>query len=187
MSRQIEFLQGNEACAEAALYAGLDFFAGYPITPSTEIAELMSLRLPRIGGKYLQMEDEIASLCAIIGASLTGHKVMTATSGPGFSLMQEALGYAVMTEIPCVIANVQRGGPSTGLPTHVSQGDVNQARYGTHGEHAIVALTASTAQDIFTLTVDAFNFAETYRTPVILLLDETTGHLRSGWRSRRPM
>ncbi|MBS3758036.1 MAG: 2-oxoacid:acceptor oxidoreductase subunit alpha [Desulfobacterales bacterium] len=178
MSRQIEFVQGNVACAKAALYAGLEFFAGYPITPSSEIAEYMAKRLPQNGGKFLQMEDEIASICAIIGASLTGRKVMTATSGPGFSLMQEALGYAVMTEIPCVIANVQRGGPSTGLPTHVSQGDVNQARYGTHGEHAIVALTASTAQDIFTLTVDAFNFAETYRTPVILLLDETTGHLR---------
>ncbi len=178
MSRHLKFVQGNVACAEAALYAGLEFFAGYPITPSSEIAEFMAKRLPQSGGKFIQMEDEIASICAIIGASLTGRKVMTATSGPGFSLMQEALGYAVMTEIPCVIVNVQRGGPSTGLPTHVSQGDVNQARYGTHGEHAIVALTASTHQDIFAITVDAFNFAETYRTPVILLLDETTGHLR---------
>ena len=175
---RIQFIQGNIACAEAALYSGLDFFAGYPITPSSEIAEFMAQHLPKKGGKFLQMEDEIASICAIIGASLTGHKVMTATSGPGFSLMQEALGYAIMTEIPCVIVNVQRGGPSTGLPTHVSQGDVNQARYGTHGEHAIVALTASTNQDIFAMTVDAFNIAETYRTPVILLLDETTGHLR---------
>ncbi len=174
----MKFLQGNEACAEAALYAGLDFFAGYPITPSTEIAELMSMRLPRIGGKYLQMEDEIASLCAIIGASLTGHKVMTATSGPGFSLMQEALGYAVMAEIPCVIVNVQRGGPSTGNPTHVAQGDVNQARWGTHGDHAIVALTASNHQDVFAVTVEAFNIAETYRTPVILLFDEVIGHMR---------
>jgi len=178
MTQPLKFLQGNVACAEAALYAGLDFFAGYPITPSSEIMEFMAKRLPKSGGKFLQMEDEIASICAIIGASLTGHKVMTATSGPGFSLMQEALGYAIMTEIPCVIVNVQRGGPSTGLPTHVSQGDVNQARYGTHGEHAIIALTASTNQDIFTMTVNAFNFAETYRTPVILLLDETTGHLR---------
>jgi 2-oxoglutarate ferredoxin oxidoreductase subunit alpha len=124
------------------------------------------------------MEDEIASMCAIIGASLTGHKVMTATSGPGFSLMQEALGYAVMTEIPCVIANVQRGGPSTGLPTHVSQGDVNQARWGTHGDHAIVAMTASNHQDLFEMTVEAFNVAETYRTPVILLFDEVLGHMR---------
>jgi len=178
MTQSLKFVQGNVACAEAALYAGLDFFAGYPITPSSEIMEFMAKRLPKSGGKFLQMEDEIASICAIIGASLTGHKVMTATSGPGFSLMQEALGYAIMTEIPCVIVNVQRGGPSTGLPTHVSQGDVNQTRYGTHGEHAIVALTASTNQDIFTMTVNAFNFAETYRTPVILLLDETTGHLR---------
>jgi 2-oxoglutarate ferredoxin oxidoreductase subunit alpha len=124
------------------------------------------------------MEDEIASMCAIIGASLTGHKVMTATSGPGFSLMQEALGYAIMTEIPCVIANVQRGGPSTGLPTHVSQGDVNQARWGTHGDHAIVAMTASNHQDLFEMTVEAFNVAETYRTPVVLLFDEVLGHMR---------
>ena len=178
MNDNIKFLQGNEVCVEAALYAGLDFFAGYPITPSTEIAELLSIRLPQKGGKFIQMEDEIASMCAIIGASLTGQKVMTATSGPGFSLMQEALGYAVMTEIPCVIVSVQRGGPSTGNPTHVSQGDVNQARWGTHGDHAIVTLTASNHQDIFALTVDAFNISETYRTPVILLLDEVTGHMR---------
>ena len=178
MNGTIRFIQGNEACAEAALYAGLDFFAGYPITPSTEIAEYMAAVLPKIGGKFLQMEDEIASLCAAIGASLTGHKVMTATSGPGFSLMQEALGYAVMAEIPCVIVDVQRGGPSTGLPTHAMQGDVNQARWGTHGDHAIVALTASGNQDVFAITVEAFNIAETYRTPVILLLDEVTGHTR---------
>ena len=178
MSDTIRFLQGNEVCVEAALYAGLDFFAGYPITPSTEIAENLSLRLPQIGGKFIQMEDEIASICAIIGASLTGHKVMTATSGPGFSLMQEALGYAVMAEIPSVIVNVQRGGPSTGLPTHVSQGDVNQARWGTHGDHAIIVLTASNHQDVFSTTVDAFNLAETYRTPVVLLFDEIVGHMR---------
>ncbi len=178
MSRNIKFIQGNEVCVEAALYAGLDFFAGYPITPSTEIAEHLARRLPQIGGRFIQMEDEIASICAIIGASLTGHKVMTATSGPGFSLMQEALGYAIMTEIPCVIVNVQRGGPSTGLPTQVSQGDVMQARWGTHGDHAIVALTASTHQDVFDVTVDAFNIAETYRTPVILLFDEVVGHMR---------
>ncbi len=163
---------------EAAMYAGLEFFAGYPITPSTEIAEQLSYRLPQQGGKFLQMEDEIASMCAIIGASLTGSKVMTATSGPGFSLMQEALGYAVMAEIPAVIVNVQRGGPSTGNPTHVSQGDVNQARWGTHGDHAIITLTASNHQDLFRITVDAFNLAETYRTPVILLLDEVLGHMR---------
>ena len=174
----IKFIQGNEACVEGALYAGLDFFAGYPITPSTEIAELLSRRLPQRGGKFIQMEDEIASMSAIIGASLTGSKVMTATSGPGFSLMQEALGYAIMTEIPCVIVNVQRGGPSTGIPTHVSQGDVNQARWGTHGDHAIVTITASNHQDVFETTVHAFNISETYRTPVILLYDEVVGHMR---------
>ncbi len=178
MKNNIRFVQGNEACVEGALYAGLNFYAGYPITPSTEIAESLSGRLPRVGGKFIQMEDEIASMCAIIGASLTGHKVMTATSGPGFSLKQEAIGYACMTEIPCVIANVQRGGPSTGNPTHVSQGDVNQARWGTHGDHAVIALTASNHQDVFAITVDAFNMAETYRTPVILLLDEAIGHMR---------
>lgn len=174
----IRFVQGNEACVEGALYAGLNFFAGYPITPSTEIAEHLAGRLPRVGGKFIQMEDEIASMGAIIGASLTGNKVMTATSGPGFSLKQEALGYACMAEIPCVIANVQRGGPSTGNPTHVSQGDVNQARWGTHGDHAIIALTASNHQDVFKITVEAFNLAETYRTPVIILLDEVVGHMR---------
>ena len=174
----IKFIQGNEACVEGALYAGLDFFAGYPITPSTEIAELLSHRLPQKGGKFIQMEDEIASMSAIIGASLTGCKVMTATSGPGFSLMQEALGYAIMAEIPCVIVNVQRGGPSTGIPTHVSQGDVNQARWGTHGDHAIVTITASNHQDVFETTVHAFNISETYRTPVILLYDEVVGHMR---------
>ena len=174
----IKFLQGNEACVEGALYAGIDFYAGYPITPSTEIAEALSARLPEKGGKFIQMEDEIASMCAIIGASLTGHKVMTATSGPGFSLKQEAIGYACMAEIPCVIANVQRGGPSTGNPTHVSQGDINQARWGTHGDHNIIALTASNHQDVFSMTVEAFNMAETYRTPVILLFDEVIGHMR---------
>jgi 2-oxoglutarate ferredoxin oxidoreductase subunit alpha len=178
MSTTIRFVQGNEACVYGALYAGLEFFAGYPITPSTEIAELLSSRLPKAGGKFIQMEDEIASLCAIIGASLTGRKVMTATSGPGFSLMQEALGYAVMAEIPCVIVDVQRGGPSTGNPTHVSQGDVNQARWGTHGDHSIVTMTASNHQDVFAITVDAFNIAETYRTPVVLLFDEVIGHMR---------
>ena len=178
MSENRVFVQGNEACVEGAIYAGLDFYAGYPITPSTEIAELLSYRLPQYGGKFIQMEDEIASICAIIGASLTGRKVMTATSGPGFSLMQEALGYAVMTEIPCVIVNVQRGGPSTGIPTHGSQGDVNQARWGTHGDHAIIAMTASNHQDVFAVTVEAFNLAETYRTPVILLFDEVVAHMR---------
>jgi len=178
MEQRYLFVQGNEACVEAALYAGLEFFAGYPITPSTEIAESLASRLPQTNGRFIQMEDELASMCAVIGASLTGKKAMTATSGPGFSLMQEAIGFAVMTETPCVIVNVQRGGPSTGLPTGVSQGDVMQARWGTHGDHAIIAITASNNQDIVSTTIDAFNFAETYRTPVILLLDEVVAHTR---------
>ncbi|MBW1722527.1 MAG: 2-oxoacid:acceptor oxidoreductase subunit alpha [Deltaproteobacteria bacterium] len=178
MGKKIRFVQGNEVCVEAALYAGLGFFAGYPITPSTEIAELLAERLPAAGGKFIQMEDEIASMCAIIGASLTGVKSMTATSGPGFSLKQEAIGYAIMAEVPCVVVNVQRGGPSTGTPTNVSQGDIMQARWGTHGDHAIVALTASNHQDLFTMTVEAFNLSETYRTPVILLIDEVIAHMR---------
>jgi 2-oxoglutarate ferredoxin oxidoreductase subunit alpha len=178
MGDHVLFVQGNEACVEAALYAGLGFFAGYPITPSTEIAELLSVRLPQTGGKFIQMEDEISSMCAIIGASLTGLKSMTATSGPGFSLKQEAIGYAIMAEVPCVVVNVMRGGPSTGLPTRVSQGDVMQARWGTHGDHAIITLTASNHQDLFAITVEAFNLSETYRTPVILLFDEVIGHMR---------
>ena len=178
MDKKLLFVQGNEVCVEAALYAGLGFFAGYPITPSTEIAELLSLRLPQRGGKFIQMEDEIASMCAIIGASLTGLKSMTATSGPGFSLKQEAIGYAIMAEVPCVVVNVMRSGPSTGMPTKGSQGDVMQARWGTHGDHSIIALTASNHQDLFLITVEAFNLSETYRTPVILLLDEVIGHMR---------
>jgi 2-oxoglutarate/2-oxoacid ferredoxin oxidoreductase subunit alpha len=174
----VRFMQGNEVCAEAAIYAGLRFFAGYPITPSTEIAERLSERLPRMGGTFIQMEDEIGSLCAVIGASLTGAKAMTATSGPGFSLMQEAIGFAVMAEIPCVIIDVQRGGPSTGLPTRAAQGDVMQARWGTHGDHAIIALTASNHQDLFRIVVDAFNFSEVFRSPVVVLLDEVVGHMR---------
>ena len=178
MKKDIHFVQGNEAVVMAAMYADLDFFAGYPITPSTEIAELLSYRLPIKEGKFIQMEDELSSMCAIIGASLTGKKVMTATSGPGFSLKQEAIGFAVMTETPCVIVNVQRGGPSTGLPTSGSQGDVMQARWGTHGEHSIIALTASNNQDVFAMTIEAFNLSETFRTPVILLLDEVVAHTR---------
>jgi 2-oxoglutarate ferredoxin oxidoreductase subunit alpha len=178
MTERLAFLQGNEVVAEAALYAGLRFYAGYPITPSTEIAERLAERLPAAGGKFIQMEDEIGSLCAVIGASLTGLKGMTATSGPGFSLMQEAIGFAVMAEIPCVIVEVQRGGPSTGLPTQVSQADVMQARWGTHGDHAIITLTASNHQDLFRLTVEAFNASEVFRTPVILLLDEVVAHMR---------
>ncbi|HIJ20077.1 MAG TPA: 2-oxoacid:acceptor oxidoreductase subunit alpha, partial [Deltaproteobacteria bacterium] len=178
MKTTAKFIQGNEAVVEGAIYAGLNFFAGYPITPSTEIAEILSEKLPATGGKFIQMEDEISSMCAIIGASLTGLKVMTATSGPGFSLKQEAIGYAVMAEVPSVVVNVQRGGPSTGLPTGVAQGDVMQVRWGAHGDHSIIALTASNLQDVFAMTVEAFNLAETYRTPVVLLLDEVVAHMR---------
>jgi 2-oxoglutarate ferredoxin oxidoreductase subunit alpha len=173
-----ELLQGNEACARGALAAGCRFFGGYPITPSTEIAEVLAEELPKYGGKFVQMEDEIASIAAIIGASVGGLKSMTATSGPGFSLMQENLGYAAMAEIPCVIVNVQRLGPSTGRPTSPSQGDVMQARFGTHGDHPIIALSPASVREAFELTVKAFDFSERYRTPVILLMDEVVGHMR---------
>jgi 2-oxoglutarate/2-oxoacid ferredoxin oxidoreductase subunit alpha len=171
-------MQGNEAVSWGALAAGCRFYAGYPITPSTEIAEMLSRELPRRGGVFIQMEDEIASMAAIIGASAGGAKSMTATSGPGFSLMQENLGYAAMTEIPCVVVNVQRLGPSTGQPTSASQGDVMQARWGTHGDHPIIVLCPASVPQAFDLTVEAFNFSERYRTPVILLLDEVIGHMR---------
>ena len=171
-------LQGNEAIVEGALAAGCRFFAGYPITPATEISEGMSARLPALDGTFIQMEDEIAGLGAVIGASLAGAKAMTATSGPGFSLMQENLGFACIAEVPCVIVNVMRGGPSTGLPTHVSQGDVMQARWGTHGDHPIIVLAVSTTWDCFHGTVRAFNLSEKYRTPVIILADEVVAHTR---------
>lgn len=171
-------LQGNEAIVEGALAAGCRFFAGYPITPATEISEVMAARLPALGGTFIQMEDEIASMGAIIGASLAGVKSMTATSGPGFSLMQENLGYACIAEVPCVIVNVMRGGPSTGLPTCVSQGDVMQARWGTHGDHPVIVLAVSTTRDCFDITVRAFNLSEKYRTPVIILADEVVAHTR---------
>ena len=171
-------LQGNEAMVEGALYAGCRFFAGYPITPATEISEAMSYRLPAVDGTFIQMEDEIASMGAVIGASLAGVKAMTATSGPGFSLMQENLGFACVAEVPAVIVNVMRGGPSTGLPTHVSQGDAQQARWGTHGDHPIIVLAVSTTRECFELTVKAFSLAEKYRTPVIILSDEVVGHTR---------
>ncbi len=177
-SGQPRLLQGNEAVVEGALYAGCRFFAGYPITPATEISEVMSWRLPAVDGTFIQMEDEIASLGAVLGASLAGVKAMTATSGPGFSLMQENLGFAVAAEVPCVIVNVMRGGPSTGLPTMVSQGDVQQARWGTHGDHPIIVLAVSTTQECFDLTVKAFNLSERFRTPVIILSDEVVGHTR---------
>jgi len=171
-------LQGNEACAEGALAAGCRFFAGYPITPASEIAEYLSRRLPEMDGTFIQMEDEIASMGAVIGASLAGVKSMTATSGPGFSLMQENLGFACIAEVPCVVVDVMRGGPSTGLPTNPSQGDVMQARWGTHGDHPIIALCPSSVSECFSLTVKAFNFSEKYRTPVILLMDEVVAHMR---------
>lgn len=172
----IRMMQGNQACAEGAILAGCRFFAGYPITPSSEIAESLSISLPMIGGKFIQMEDEMAAMGAVIGASLTGMKAMTATSGPGFSLKQENIGYACMAEVPCVIVDVQRGGPSTGSPTLPSQMDVQQARWGTHGDHGIIALTASSAQETLENTILAFNLAEKYMTPVILMLDEIVGH-----------
>ena len=174
----IKLVQGNEACAEGAIAAGCRFFAGYPITPSSEIPERLSIHLPQVDGVYIQMEDEIASMGAIIGASLAGAKSMTATSGPGFSLMQENLGYACIAEVPCVVVNVMRGGPSTGLPTSPAQGDVMQARWGTHGDHPIIALCPSSVLECFTLTIKAFNYSEKYRTPVILLMDEVVGHMR---------
>ncbi len=178
VSKNVKLMQGNEACVEGALAAGMKFFAGYPITPSTEIAELSAQKLPRVGGKFIQMEDEIAGMAATIGGSLAGLKSMTATSGPGFSLKQENIGYAMLTEIPCVIVNVQRGGPSTGLPTAPSQSDVMQAKWGTHGDHPVIALTPSSVRETYDLTIQAFNFAEKYRTPVFLMMDEIIGHMR---------
>ena len=171
-------MQGNEAVAEGAIAAGVTFFAGYPITPSTEIAEQMAKLLPKIGGTFLQMEDEIGAMGAILGASLAGAKVMDATSGPGFSLKQELIGYAACAEIPCVVVNVQRVGPSTGQPTAPSQGDVMQARWGTHGDHPIIALSPWSVRESFDLAVLSVNYAERFRTPVILLTDEIVGHLR---------
>ena len=176
--REVVFVQGNEACARGALAAGLQFFAGYPITPSTEIAEYISEELPKRGGRFIQMEDEIASMAALVGASMAGAKTMTATSGPGYSLMVENVGLAAMLEAPCVIVNVQRGGPSTGLPTKTHQADVMQARWGSHGDYPVIVLTAASVQEAFTLTIKAFNLAEQFRSPVVLLLEEESGHMR---------
>ncbi|MCL1816334.1 MAG: 2-oxoacid:acceptor oxidoreductase subunit alpha [Clostridiales bacterium] len=175
---KVRLVQGNEACALGAIAAGATFYAGYPITPSTEVAEYMSSMLPPMGGKFIQMEDEIASMGAIIGASCAGLKAFTATSGPGFSLMQELLGFAVITEVPIVIVDVQRPGPSTGLPTLSAQGDIQQARWGTHGDHSVIALAPSSVMETYFETINAFNLAEKYRNPVVLLLDEEIGHLR---------
>ncbi len=179
-------MQGNEAAAEGALAAGCRFFAGYPITPSSEIAEHLALRLPELGGRFIQMEDEIASMAAVIGASLTGVKAMTATSGPGFSLKQENLGFACLTEVPVVVVNVQRMGPSTGIPTAPAQGDVMQSRWGTHGDHPIVVMSPASVGETFRATVRAFEISETLRVPVILLLDEVIGHMREGVRLPDP-
>ncbi len=172
------FLQGNEAITEGAIYAGARFYAGYPITPSSEIAETCSKRLLEVGGVYMQMEDELASMAAIIGASLSGVKSFTATSGPGFSLMQENMGVAQMAEVPCVVVDVQRSGPSTGLATKPAQADIMQIRWGRHGDQAIIALAPSSVQECFDLTVRAFDLAERFRTPVVLMPDETVGHIR---------
>jgi len=171
------FMNGDVACAEGAIAAGCRFFAGYPITPATEIAEHLSQRMPEFGGIYIQMEDEIASIAAVLGASYAGLKAMTATSGPGFSLMQENIGLAVMTETPCVIVDIMRGGPSTGQPTLPGQQDVMQARWGSHGDYATVALAPSSVQEMFDLTLEAFNLAETYRVPAMLLGDEIVAHM----------
>ncbi len=178
MAKKVALLQGNEACAQGALYAGCKFFGGYPITPSTEVAEVLSGELPKVGGKFIQMEDEIAAMASVIGASLTGSKSLTASSGPGISLKQELIGYACIAEIPCVIVNVMRGGPSTGMPTGPGQSDVMQARWGTHGDHPAIVVAPETCQEIFSETVRAFNLAEQFRMPVQIVYDEIIGHMR---------
>jgi len=182
----VYFMQGNIACAEGALAAGCRFFAGYPITPATEIAEHLARRMPEVGGGYIQMEDEIASIAAVIGASWTGTKSMTATSGPGISLMQENIGYAIGTETPCVIVDIQRGGPTTGIPSVPFQGDILQSRRGSHGEYEIIALAPASSQEMFDLTIQAFNLAEKYRTPVYLMADAFVGHTREAVRIPEP-
>jgi 2-oxoglutarate ferredoxin oxidoreductase subunit alpha len=174
-------MQGNIACAEGALAAGCRYYAGYPITPSSETMEYLSNRLPEVNGVFIQMEDEIGSICSMIGASWAGAKAMTATSGPGFSLMLEGLGYAVMTETPCVIVNVQRAGPATGQATRPGQGDIMQARWGAHGDHRIIGISPWSVQEMYDLTIESFNLAEEYRVPVILLADEVVGHLKESF------
>ena len=178
MSKKVAFLQGNEAASHGALYAGCNFFAGYPITPSTEVAEVMSAELPKIGGKFIQMEDEIGAMAAILGAALAGSKVLTSTSGPGLSLKQELIGYGCIAEIPCVIYNVMRGGPSTGMPTGPSQSDVMCAKWGTHGDHPAICLTPASVQETYEEVIRAFNLAEKYRTPVMVMPDEIVAHMR---------
>ena len=178
MAKKVAFLQGNEAAAHGALYAGCKFFGGYPITPSTEVAEVMSGELPKVGGKFIQMEDEIGAIAAIIGAALTGDKVLTSTSGPGLSLKQELVGYACIAEIPCVIYNVMRGGPSTGMPTGPSQSDIMCAKWGTHGDHPAICLVPASVQETYEEVIRAFNLAEKYRTPVMVMPDEIVAHMR---------
>ena len=181
MEKQVVLMQGNEACVMGAIDAGMRFFAGYPITPSTEIAETAAVRLPQVGGRFIQMEDEISSMAAVIGASAAGVKSMTASSGPGISLKQENIGYAAMTELPCVIVDVQRAGPSTGSPTMPSQGDVMQARWGTHGDHPIIVVSPSSVPETYYETIRCFNLSEAYCVPVILLMDEMVAHMREGF------
>lgn len=181
-----KFMEGNEAMTAGAIAAGARFFAGYPISPSSEVAKAAAKELPRHGGIYIQMEDELSSMVALLGASLAGKKAFTATSGPGFSLMQENLGLGIMSELPCVLYNVQRSGPSTGAATKPAQGDLMQAKYGTHGDHSIIAISPSSVQDCYDLSITAFNLAEKYRTPVIFLADEVVGHLRETLTIREP-
>lgn len=178
MSKKVAFMQGNEAAAHGAIYAGCTFFAGYPITPSTEVAEVCSVELPKIGGKFIQMEDEIGAMAAILGASLAGAKVLTSTSGPGLSLKQELIGYGCIAEIPCVVFNVMRGGPSTGMPTGPSQSDVMCAKWGTHGDHPAICLVPASVQETYEEVIRAFNLSEKYRTPVMVMPDEIVAHMR---------
>jgi 2-oxoglutarate ferredoxin oxidoreductase subunit alpha len=186
VGREVKLMQGNQAMAEGAIYAGARFYAGYPITPSSEVAEICSRVMPKIGGMYMQMEDEIASIAAVVGASLAGAKAFTATSGPGFSLMQENLGLAVMGEVPCVVINVQRSGPSTGLATKPAQSDIMQLRWGRHGDQMVIALCPATVRECFELAVKAFNLAEKFRIPVILAPDEIVGHMRENFAVPEP-
>lgn len=186
MSKKVAFLQGNEAAAHGALYAGCKFFAGYPITPSTEVAEVMSVELPKVGGKFIQMEDEIGAMAALLGGSLAGMKALTSTSGPGLSLKQELIGYGCIAEIPCVVFNVMRGGPSTGMPTGPSQSDVMCARWGTHGDHATIALMPASVQECYDMVAQAFNLAEKYRIPVHVMPDEIVAHMRERIEFREP-
>jgi len=186
VSKKVAFLQGNEAAAHGALYAGCKFFAGYPITPSTEVAEVMSVELPKVGGKFIQMEDEIGAMAALLGGALAGQKALTSTSGPGLSLKQELIGYGCIAEIPCVVFNVMRGGPSTGMPTGPSQSDVMCARWGTHGDHATIALMPASVQECYDMTARAFSLAEKYRMPVHVMPDEIVAHMRERIEFREP-